>query len=60
MTCNSSAENAYRSVKVAEIQANVGDIIELAPVDNEVADAVGPPLALLQAMWQTKKGKCCL
>ena len=45
-----------RSVKVADLQAEVGDIIELASGSSEDAEGDSVPLALLQAMWQTKKG----
>ena len=47
-----------RSVKLAELLINAGDIVELAPADSEETDGAEPPLALLQAIWQTKKGQC--
>lgn len=47
-----------RSVKLAELLINVGDIVELAPADSDKTDGAEPPLALLQAIWQTKKGQC--
>ena len=48
-----------RSVRVADLQADVGDIIELASGSSDDADGADVPLALLQAIWQTKKGKHC-
>lgn len=51
------AFNRCRSAQVGELQVSVGDIIELAPVDEEEADDAQTPLALLQAIWQTKKGQ---
>lgn len=44
---------------MAQLQADVGDIVELAPAADDKAEDAGVPLALLLAIWQTKKGQCC-
>ena len=45
-----------RSVKIAALEVSVGDVVVVAAAD-EVEEDVGPPLALLQALWQTSKGQ---
>ena len=44
-----------RSVKIAALEVAVGDVVVVAAAD-DVEEGVGPPLALLQALWQTAKG----
>ena len=45
-----------RSVKIAALEVAVGDVVVVAAAD-DVEEGVGPPLALLQALWQTAKGQ---
>ena len=48
-----------RSVKIAAMEVSLGDIVAVAAADDsEEEDA--PPLALLQALWQTAKGQHAL
>ena len=44
-----------RSVKIAALEVMVGDVVVVAAAD-DADEGVGPPLALLQAFWQTAKG----
>lgn len=44
-----------RSVKITALEVAVGDVVVVAAAD-DVEEGVGPPLALLQALWQTAKG----
>ena len=45
-----------RSVKIASVEVAVGDVVVIAAADDEADDDAEPPLALLQAIWQTGKG----
>lgn len=45
-----------RSVKIAALEVAVGDVVVVAAADDE-EEGVEPPLALLQALWQTAKGQ---
>lgn len=45
-----------RSVKIAALEVAVGDVVVVAAAD-DVEEGVEPPLALLQALWQTAKGQ---
>lgn len=45
-----------RSVKIAALEVVVGDVVLVAAAD-DVEEGVEPPLALLQALWQTAKGE---
>ena len=47
-----------RSVKIASLEVSVGDVVAIAAADDEEEEAeAGAPVGLLQALWQTAKGK---
>lgn len=48
-----------RSVKIAAMEVSVGDMVAVAAAGDLKEDAE-PPLALLQALWQTAKGQLTL
>ncbi len=47
----------FRSVKIASLEVAVGDVVVIAATEDEADDDAEPPLALLQAMWQSVKGQ---
>ena len=58
---NASTDIANRVAKVGNMEVAVGDVVALAEEEAEEVDAVltvagGPPLGLVQAMWQTSSG----